>query len=309
MTVRRDRAARLLAALLAALLLGLCSCASEEGTISLAETTPEPTVPPPTLEPLPEREGLPAVRVYCDGLLEDRGYLRDETVFLDPGLLCEALGLGIENSADEERFSLKIGELQVSGEAGTGYFLAGERYLYAPEGWLTEDGRAFLSTEALSRIFRIRILCAEDPLRAEITTAGASVMNGSGLYYLEQLSNEEFYWLLHVIAAEAGNQPLAGQLGVGNVVMNRVKNEEFPDTVKQVVFQQGDDRAIFTPVENGDIHMVSDDLSLIAAYLVLEGYNNVGESLYFVNPTVGNSSWVTANRTFVVRIGDHDFYA
>ena len=161
----------------------------------------------------------------------------------------------------------------------------------------------------LNRIFQTQILCAGDPLRAEVTTAGASVMNGSGLYYLGQLSNEEFYWLLHVIAAEAGNQSLAGQLGVGNVVMNRVKNEDFPDSVKQVVFQQGDDRAIFTPVDNGDIHMVSDDLSLIAAYLVLEGYNNVGDSLYFVNPTVGNSSWFTANRTFVVRIGDHDFYA
>ena len=171
------------------------------------------------------------------------------------------------------------------------------------------DGRAFLSTDALSRLFQVQIVCGEDPLRAELSTAGAALMDGSGLFYLRQCSNTEFYWLLHVIAAEAGNQSLAGQLGVGNVVMNRVKSQDFPDTVEEVVFQQGGDRAEFSPVENGDIHMVSDDLSLIAAYLVLEGYNNVGDSLYFVNPFVGNPTWLAENRTFVVRIGDHDFYA
>lgn len=303
----RRKTARRLAVLLSLLLLGLCAC-GEGGSIRLVETTPEPTAPPPTLEPLPERPEDLSVRVYCDGLLTDRGYYRNETVYLDPALLSGELGLPLENSADSEQFSMQIGELTVTGEAGTGYFLAGERYLFAPDGWLTVDGRAYLPADALSRLFGVEINCADDPLRAELSTPGASLMDGSGLYYLDCCSDTEFYWLVHVIAAEAGNQPLEGQLGVGNVVMNRVKSELFPNSIREVVFQS-DGGAAFSPVESGEIHMVSDELSLIAAYLVLEGYNNVGESLFFVNPTVGNSSWVTANRTFVVRIGDHDFYA
>ena len=303
----RRKTAGWLAVLLVLTLLCLCAC-GEEGSIRLLEPTPEPTAPPPTLEPMPQRPEEESVRVYCDGLLTDRGYYRDETVFLDPALLCGELGLPLENTADEERFCVQIGELSVTGDAGTGYFLAGERYLFAPHGWLTVDGRAWLPADALARIFGVEISCAEDPLRAEILTLGAQLMDGSGLYYLDRCSDTEFYWLVHVIAAEAGNQPLAGQLGVGNVVMNRVESEIFPNSIQEVVFQDNGGAA-FSPVGSGEIHMVSDELSLIAAYLVLEGYNNVGESLYFVNPNVGNASWVTANRTFVVRIGDHDFYA
>lgn len=303
----RRKTARRWAALLTLLLLGLCACGGG-GDIRLVETTPEPTAPPPTLEPLPERPEDLSVRVYCNGLLTDRGYYRDETVYLDPALLCGELGLPLESSADEERFSLRIGQLAVTGEAGTGYFLAGERYLFAPNGWLTADERVWLPADALSKLFGVDIACAEDPLRVEISTDGAALMDGSGLYYLDRCSDAEFYWLVHIIAAEAGNQSLAGQVAVGNVVMNRVKSENFPNSIREVVFQS-DGGAAFSPVESGDIHMVSDELSLIAAYLVLEGYNNVGESLFFVNPIVGNSSWVTANRTFVVRIGDHDFYA
>ena len=171
----RRKTARSLAVLLALALLSLCAC-GEGGSIRLVETTPEPTAPPPTLEPLPERPEDLSVRVYCDGLLTDRGYYRNETVYLDPALLSGELGLPLENSADEDRFRVIIGDLTVTGDAGTGYFLAGERYLFAPHGWLTVDGRAFLPADALSKLFGVEIVCAEDPLRAEFSTAGAALM-------------------------------------------------------------------------------------------------------------------------------------
>ena len=46
----------------------------------------------------------------------------------------------------------------------------------------------------------------------------------------------------------------------------------------------------------------------IAACLCLEGYNTVGESLYFVNPDRGDGSWFEASLRLVISIGDHDFY-
>ena len=47
---------------------------------------------------------------------------------------------------------------------------------------------------------------------------------------------------------------------------------------------------------------------MIAACLCLEGYNTVGESLYFVNPDRGDGSWFEASLRLVISIGDHDFY-
>lgn len=52
-------------------------------------------------------------------------------------------------------------------------------------------------------------------------------------------TDEELYVLSHVIFAEAGNHSRELQIGVGSVVLNRVADERFPNTIKEVVFQKG----------------------------------------------------------------------
>ena len=48
---------------------------------------------------------------------------------------------------------------------------------------------------------------------------------------------------------------------------------------------------------------------MIAACLVLEGYNTVGGSLYFVNPEAADDAWFRQSLTPTVVIGHHHFYA
>ena len=52
-------------------------------------------------------------------------------------------------------------------------------------------------------------------------------------------SEEDLYVLSHVIYAEAGCCSREIQIGVGSVVLNRVKDERYPNTIKEVVFQKG----------------------------------------------------------------------
>lgn len=52
-------------------------------------------------------------------------------------------------------------------------------------------------------------------------------------------SEEDLYILTHVICGEAQGYPDEEQRYVGSVVLNRVNNSEFPDTIKEVVFQSG----------------------------------------------------------------------
>ena len=49
--------------------------------------------------------------------------------------------------------------------------------------------------------------------------------------------NGERFCLAQNIYFESANQPFAGRLAVGNVVMNRVKDGQFPDTICGVVYQ------------------------------------------------------------------------
>ena len=64
----------------------------------------------------------------------------------------------------------------------------------------------------------------------------------------------------------------------------------------------------FDPAASGSVYREPDALDVIAACLCLEGYNTVGESMYFVNASISDDSWFRSTKEFVVRIGDHDFY-
>ena len=52
-----------------------------------------------------------------------------------------------------------------------------------------------------------------------------------------------------IIYCEAGNEPYAGKKAVGIVVMNRKKSKDFPDTIKEVIYQKGQ----FQPTRNGSM--------------------------------------------------------
>lgn len=56
---------------------------------------------------------------------------------------------------------------------------------------------------------------------------------------VNQYSDEDLYVMAHVLAGESQNCPDQEQLYVGSVVLNRVANPVFPNTIKGVVFQKG----------------------------------------------------------------------
>src|SRR5699024_8602041 len=108
---------------------------------------------------------------------------------------------------------------------------------------------------------------------------------------------DDLYWLSRLINAEAGNQPLEGKIGVGNVVLNRVADPTCPDTIYDVIF---DARygVQFSVTETGAIYLEPNEESVIAAKICLEGYNVVEDSLFFLNPQISSKTWFEKNFTF-----------
>ena len=119
---------------------------------------------------------------------------------------------------------------------------------------------------------------------------------------------EDLYWLSRVISAEAKGESFTGQIGVGTVVLNRVRSKEFPNTVKGVVFDRKYGTQ-FTPVANGTIYDAPTASAVVAAKMCLDGYTLSNSVLYFVNSRIASSSWIQNNRKYAFRIGNHDFYA
>lgn len=118
---------------------------------------------------------------------------------------------------------------------------------------------------------------------------------------------EDLYWLSRIISAEAKGESFTGQIGVGTVVLNRVRSKQFPNSVKGVVLDQKYGTQ-FTPVANGSIYNTPTKSAIVAAKMCLDGYTLSNSVLYFLNPSIATSSWIQNNRKYAFRVGNHEFY-
>lgn len=190
--------------------------------------------------------------------------------------------------------------LIISAQPDSRYILANDRYLYVPEGVLVEDGQALLPVRIAAKAMGAGVIWSAENGTNVVSGSGA-IEPGSQFYDAESL-----YWMSRIIFAESGNQPLEGKIAVGNVILNRVRDPRFPNTVKDVIFDRSGGVYQFTPAGSGSINRTPNSESVIAAKLVLDGAVVLGTSLYF-NST-SSSSWAARNRSYVATIGGHNFY-
>ncbi len=253
-----------------------------------------------------ERPELEDVRVYIGGLLSGRAFIKNGTAYLALADIGEMYGVDISVDLTADGFTASAPGLELSAARDVGYAEANYRYIYLPRGYITCGDDVYLPLDAITRIFSLKGELT-DKGTVEFSTTQARMISGGEDYYATHFSADELYWLPHIAYVEALEEPLAGIMGVVSVVLNRVKDDDFPDTIFEVLY---DSRTTvqFTPAATGSMHGKPTELYYIAAYLVLEGYNTVGESIYFVNPENNGNYWFRENRTYVTTIGDHEFY-
>lgn len=122
------------------------------------------------------------------------------------------------------------------------------------------------------------------------------------------IDSTDLYWMSRIIHAESEAESYQGKIAVGNVIMNRVKSKEFPNTVKGVIFEYYKGIPQFSPVEEGTIYNNPGRESIEAAKDALNGVRPVGTATYFFNPDKSKAQWIVDNKTYVMRIDNHVFY-
>lgn len=126
------------------------------------------------------------------------------------------------------------------------------------------------------------------------------------------LSDEDYEVLLRIVEAEAGGEDEEGKMLVANVVLNRVNNDKFPDTVKEVVFQREKGRAQFSPVYNGRYERVKiSEGTKQAVERVLSGEDISQGALYFAARKYANPDkmrWFDEKLDFLFVHGGHEFF-
>ncbi len=125
----------------------------------------------------------------------------------------------------------------------------------------------------------------------------ANKNSASGSY-----TNSDIQLLARLIYAEARGESYTGQVGVGAVVLNRVKSSSFPNTIAGVIYQP----YAFTCVSDGQINYTPDKTAVRAAKDAMNGWDPTYGCLYYYNPKIATSSWIYSRPT-VVTIGSHVF--
>ena len=122
---------------------------------------------------------------------------------------------------------------------------------------------------------------------------------------LRQIQHEKDVILLaKLIQREANGEGLEGKVAVGNVVMNRIEDKRFPNTISEVIYQPKQ----FEPVLRGILESAEpDELSWKAAKMSInKEVNYVDNALFFFNPSLTDDEFVRS-RQVIKRIGGHVF--
>ncbi|MEG1285032.1 MAG: cell wall hydrolase [Romboutsia sp.] len=135
---------------------------------------------------------------------------------------------------------------------------------------------------------------AEEPIQATSTTQQRKqILN---------ISNEDFMLLSKLVTGEARGESYEGQLAVAAVVINRVKDPRFPNSIQDVIYQ----RNAFSVVNDGSINMNPTDSAYKAVQDALYGVDPTGQSVYFWNPDIATCKWIQTLDPHM-RIGNHVF--
>ena len=129
-------------------------------------------------------------------------------------------------------------------------------------------------------------------------SGGSSNSNNSS----SSVNSSDLNLLSRLVYGEARGEPYNGQVAVAAVVLNRVRNSSFPNTVAGVIYQRG----AFDVVADGQINLTPNDTAKKAAQDALNGWDPSNGAIYYFNPSTATNKWIWS-RPMTVTIGKHRF--
>ena len=155
------------------------------------------------------------------------------------------------------------------------------------------------------RVVKLAVLARPETIVGSI--CGENEMGEDETYTADELAV-----LQRIVEAEAGGEDEKGKLLVANVILNRVRSEEFPNSISEVVFQQSNGVTQFSPVKNGRLDMVTvSEETKNAVERALQGEDLSEGALFFAARRYAKKSsmkWFDENLTFLFQHGGHEFF-
>lgn len=131
-----------------------------------------------------------------------------------------------------------------------------------------------------------------------------NILEAENISYAASSGTSDIQLMARAINGEARGEPYEGKVAVGAVILNRVKDSKFPNSISGVIYQLG----AFTAVSDGQINQPIKEESTVykAAQDAKNGWDPTGGCIYYFNPQTATNKWIWS-RPHVKTIGKHRF--
>jgi N-acetylmuramoyl-L-alanine amidase len=248
-------------------------------------------------------EIYPKISVSIGGVsISDRAYLINETTYVPLRAATEISGAQVSYNAKTRAATVTRADLVMTVTDGSYIVEANGRILLSKTpAVILSDGKMYIPIRSLAKALSLEVEW-QPPAKVSLRGTARGLASAEEYY-----KSDELYWLSKIISAESRGEPLLGQIAVGNVVLNRMRSRDYPNTIYGVIF----DRKYgvqFSPVKDGSIYMTATYSSVMAAKICLEGISVSEGILFFMQPQISTSSWILNNRKYAFTIGNHYFF-
>ena len=245
----------------------------------------------------------PQISLYMNGsTVAESAYLINDTTYIPLRAAATLAGaeVGFDNAT--RTATVRMQGLDLSVADGSYIMHANGRPLLSKTpSVILSDGRMYVPVRSLSKALSLEVEWL--PPRSVSLSGYAEPLTSWDRYY----GSDDLYWLSRIISAESQGEPLLGQIAVGNVVLNRMRSPDYPNTIWGVIFDRKHG-VQFSPVINGSIYKTPTYNSVIAAKICLEGISISPDILFFMEPSKSTSSWIANNRPYAFTVGNHYFF-
>ena len=231
-----------------------------------------------------------------------RSIVINSTLYIPLRQAASAIGGSYSYDSSAKTARVKASGFNLTAGSGCYTVYANDRALFSLDPVvIMSDGAMYIPIDIFAKATGMRV--SRQSTSVSLTGSFRPIKSAS-LFYRE----DEVFWLGRIIEAESRGEPLLGKIAVGNVVLNRVRSTLYPNTIYGVIF----DRKYgvqFSPVIDGSIYNTPSYNSILAAKIVLDGFDVSEGALFFLRPEMSSSSWIPNNRRYLFSIGKHDFYS
>ena len=200
--------------------------------------------------------------------------------------------------------ALVLGGLLLTGVTPTGSCGIGTLTVYAAEDTFSGELVEAIQNEVVTEDNVETEIPTEETAEQVVVEETPEALTGNSF----SLEDQEYQVLLKIVEAEAGCEDTEGRMLVANVVMNRVRNGYFPNTVTEVVYQRQDGTAQFSPVSDGRIDTVNVSQGTIDAVARVMNGEDISQGALFFRSVRSRSGWFDQKLSRVVGHGNHIFY-